>query len=622
MNKSYKAVEPNVTINHIRNLIHNLGVFLVEEHFDNESLDLYSCRLKIANKGIEKLNIGVNGKGITQEYSLASAYGEFMERLQNQFLFSGYTYGTKHFLSKNIKNPNFKKFKERLEREDLILNFYNGPDEEYRTQHDIINEYENLLKKMLKLKTKDEIVSFFKNIYDMEELTCIPFYNSTDDKLEVLPINLIKLLTGSNGMCAGNTKEEALVQGICEIFERYVLSKIYADDIVPPTIPNSYFKGTKVYDKIKLLEEKYDASVLIKDCSLNVGLPVIGLVIINKIDNEYYFHLGADVSPAIALERCLTESFQGRKELLDFNNFDLGNIQDFKINDHNFNKNIRVSEHYKSVTTGNGHLPNNFFVGNETYSFNGFKIHQGKSDREDIKNLQNLISELGYKLYVRDVSFLNFPAFFLYIPGMSEINNLINNDFILHLNHSFHYQKSLHNIKSITNKKREEIAYFIEVSLEQNLTHSKFLYNLNEELLDLDKELLLVMLFYSVENYEKAYKFITRFLDKGEKEPREYLYYFCIKDLLYLKIKGYSEEEILDRLMVIYTEELSNEVIEDFSNHDEIFRHHKLPSCFNCESCEISSDCKYIESIKLIKSIHNEYEINVIDQESLKVIFN
>lgn len=30
--------------------------------------------------------IGTNGKGVTKEYALASAYAEFMERLQSNFL--------------------------------------------------------------------------------------------------------------------------------------------------------------------------------------------------------------------------------------------------------------------------------------------------------------------------------------------------------------------------------------------------------------------------------------------------------------------------------------------------------------------------------------------------------
>ncbi len=54
-----------------------------------------------------------------------------------------------------------------------------------------------------------------------------------------------------------------------------------------------------------------------KDCSLGLGFPVIGTVVIFKDKNKYAFKFGSDPDMAIALERCLTEFFQGRRIFYD-----------------------------------------------------------------------------------------------------------------------------------------------------------------------------------------------------------------------------------------------------------------------------------------------------------------
>ena len=57
------------------------------------------------------------------------------------------------------------------------------------------------------------------------------------------------------------------------------------------------------------------------DCSCGMGIPAMGVLIKNKENTKYQFHIGVDPSPITALERCLTELFQGRTAILfkDFN---------------------------------------------------------------------------------------------------------------------------------------------------------------------------------------------------------------------------------------------------------------------------------------------------------------
>ena len=62
-------------------------------------------------------------------------------------------------------------------------------------------------------------------------------------------------------MCAGNTPYEAILQGINEIFERYVLQKLYLEKITPPVYSPDYFKGTAIHSR---LEKLVDMDIFMK----------------------------------------------------------------------------------------------------------------------------------------------------------------------------------------------------------------------------------------------------------------------------------------------------------------------------------------------------------------------
>lgn len=112
-------------------------------------------------------------------------------------------------------------------------------------------------------------------------------------------------------MAAGNTCKEAILQGLCEIFERYAVFEIYLSKMAPPTIDTEYFRGTEICARMKDLEVNYHLDIILKDCSLHKGLPVIGVLIIDKENHTYSFKLGADFVPYRAVERCLNEVYQG-----------------------------------------------------------------------------------------------------------------------------------------------------------------------------------------------------------------------------------------------------------------------------------------------------------------------
>ena len=77
---------PTETIKRIRDCLVKIGIKVKIVECISYKDKWYSTRLEI--DGIP--GVGVNGKGITEEYALASAYGELMERLQSGFLLGKY----------------------------------------------------------------------------------------------------------------------------------------------------------------------------------------------------------------------------------------------------------------------------------------------------------------------------------------------------------------------------------------------------------------------------------------------------------------------------------------------------------------------------------------------------
>ena len=53
-------------------------------------------------------------------------------------------------------------------------------------------------------------------------IVAMPYVRQSDQQTVYIPQSIIANLYVSNGMSAGNTKNEARVQGLSEVFERYV----------------------------------------------------------------------------------------------------------------------------------------------------------------------------------------------------------------------------------------------------------------------------------------------------------------------------------------------------------------------------------------------------------------
>lgn len=396
----YKENSPERTVDKLISILHSLGLDTVEDWRAENSIGTYSLRVRIKGCG----ETGTNGKGVSPVYARASAYAELFERLQNGILIPS---------SKWEKGDAFSIF----------------PDEKILSSENIVEQNGPFLKYYLsKLNyhslSKKEIAKRFRNNHQWEylltgkdnEFICIPYSSYVNGKKYYLPAYLSHALYGSNGMCAGNTTEEALVQGISEIVERAVQTRIMREKPCLPDIPSDYMKKYPyVYEIFQKLQQVEGCEVYMKDGSLGGKYPVAVLIIVEKNTGHFGVKLGCHPDFGIAMERTLTELTQGQTPIDYAHN---SSTIDFR--------NAKVETQGNILNTfmiGRGQYPYQLLSDTPSYEFVPMKDVSELSNKEILDDWIKDLSR-NYDILVHDVSYLGFPSFHIIIPGLSEMRTI------------------------------------------------------------------------------------------------------------------------------------------------------------------------------------------------------
>jgi len=617
--KPYKADKPENTIRKIKDILYDLELFTIEEFLNHEEEGFFAVQAKICQdslKGLREQFFKTNGKGASISFALASAYGELMERIQNSLIFSNYHHA--------ILEKNNEAYTQRLAKDNIKIDFFFSPEEKMFTVSELLNSNKAILLELMKIEDNSNTIIKLNNYFPENKILCDTFYNVKKEEVEYLPVQLIRYACGSTGMCAGNEASEAIIQGICEIFERVALKQIMFNDVTPPIIPDSYFADTEILNKINTIKKLRNINITIYDCSLGIGLPILGVLFSDKTNLRYIFHLGSDPNPITALERSISEIYQG-DENLKYNEYHLHknvykerNLSELKIKKIHYNKNI---------SNGTGFYPSTLFSAKPTYEFKGFNYSGGISDNEDILYLKNLIFGLGHELFIKDVGYLGLPAYLVYIPGMSESHRIDEDDMNVHLEFAKHY-KTLLNLKEVTDEELINFAEAFDKSYDffwpiKASYGNIILHNANADLKKLSLDIILGLINYKIGRYEQSLKYLNIFLKGLVNSSRSsFKYIFCLRDFIFLKKENRDSSNIRSILERLYGSEITNFVFEKYSNPENVLKNLKLPSCFNCDKCLISSDCKHFEVLKIVSRLQNKYYNNMPKQLKLKEIFS
>ncbi len=147
-----------------------------------------------------------------------------------------------------------------------------------------------------------------------------------------LPFDWFKKLNEFNGSSAGNTAEESILQGTCELIERHTCAIIDGQRLIRPTIdPDSFSDPVlkELYSKFK----KQGIKVWFKDFSLGMPVPTIAVLAYDPktfpTSSEIVFTAGTATSPSKAAIRALTEVAQLAGDFESGSNYEASGLSKF-----------------------------------------------------------------------------------------------------------------------------------------------------------------------------------------------------------------------------------------------------------------------------------------------------
>ena len=382
------------TIVNMSGVLANLGIKIEIASWRNIIPNVWSLHIRDAHSPM----CFANGKGSTKESALASALGEYLERLSNNHFYAGAYWGEDIAKRAFVHYPNERWFQpggdDALPTEILdeyCLEIFN-PDGELRGSH-----------------------LMDTNSGNAERGICsLPYVRQSDGKTIYFPSNLIENLYVSNGMSAGNTLAEAQVQCLSEIFERAVKREILEGEIALPDVPQEVLaKYPGILEGIRGLEEQ-GFPVLIKDASLGGVYPVMCVTLMNPRTGGVFASFGAHPRLEVALERSLTELLQGRS-LEGLNDLPPPTFSSEAVTEPN-----NFVEHF---IDSSGIVSWRFFSAKSDYKFVEWDFSgRGKSSNaEEAATLFGILKDMNKEAYVAVYDELGAIACRILVPGYSEV---------------------------------------------------------------------------------------------------------------------------------------------------------------------------------------------------------
>jgi len=447
-----------------------------------------------------------NGKGASQKASLASAFGEYFERLSCNYFFADYYLGEAFGEAEFVHYPNEKWFEIEDEMPEGLLD--DGLWDYYDPNQELM---------------PDEI--FDTNSGAGERGICaLPFERQRDGESIYFPVNIIGNIYVSNGMAAGNTKNEARVQALSEIYERYVKNKIIAEGISLPEIPLDVLERfPHILESIEALK-KEGFGLRICDASLGGVYPVISVTLINPQDGSVLASFGAHPCFEVALERTVTELLQGRSldQLDDFfaPSFNLDEVADMN----------NLEAHFINST---GLISYEFFKNQADYVFADWN-YEGDTNSE-FEYLSAIAHDADFDIYIMDYEHLGVYACRMIVPGMSDIYS-VNDLQWSNNNEGAQYREAILSLKNLDDDAIDDLLDELEDGGYQDLMKVAEFIGIAPDpgsgwaYLQIGE--LKAMLHLAVGEYEEAHEWNNWCLLMNEPYPKRLRYFRCLNAFL------------------------------------------------------------------------------------------
>jgi ribosomal protein S12 methylthiotransferase accessory factor len=500
------------TIANMSALLAGLGIKIEIASWRNIVPNVWSLHIRDAHSPM----CFTNGKGATKESALASALGEYIERLSANHFYAGAYWGEELANAPFVHYPNERWFKPRRKDalpeeilDEYCLEIYD-PDGELRASHLIDTNSGNVARGICSL----------------------PFVRQSDGATVYFPSNLVENLYASNGMSAGNTLAEAQVQCLSEIFERAVKREIIEGELALPDVPQEVLaKYPGILAGIQALEEQ-GFPVLVKDASLGGQYPVMCVTLMNPRTGGVFASFGAHPSFEVALERSLTELLQGRS-FEGLNDLPPPTFASAAVTEpYNF------VEHF---IDSSGIVSWRFFSAKSDYDFVewDFTGEGANSNADEAAKLLGLLADAGKEVYIAEYNELGAVACRILVPGYSEIYPV--EDLVWdNTNKSLLFREDILNLHTLDDKQLEalldrlenneldeysDIATLIGIEFDENTDWG--------QLTVLELRLLINL---ALKRFEDAHDLVGAFLQYNDNTVERRLFYQALNVVLEVEL--------------------------------------------------------------------------------------
>lgn len=601
----YKEWQPEDTVKYLQGILADLGIAVEEQRIPKSGID--TCSMRVCFKGTD---MGANGKGVSESYMAASAYAELLERVQNHHL---NPWGWYRAQPEGFWHCPDEKMVSSLEiaraaKEQSFLSWY------FAGKGLLEASDETRAEAFEKLHRIEFQLGRGKDLYEVR-----PYYSAKHGRVEELPYYLVLLHYASNGMCAGNSPYEALVQGFSEIIERHIQKKLMQEKPCLPDIPDTYMqKFPEVWVRMEKLRRMKGIRAYMKDGSFGGRYPAAVLLLVAENRGSYGVKLGCHPDFGIAMERTLTEATQGG-EVLDYCGRSTVDFYNNRVDD--------PANIYNSYKFGEAQYPFQLFGENPNYPFTPVEDVAGKSNRELFEMYADGFLSHGYDILLRDVSYLGFPSYQMLIPGFSEMQT--ESDLLAKVCNTRAYLTPYLAYPERMDKKRAKLLlgvleFFADSPMENQMKQIFGVYPAGEfPAEDLRKgwRYLSCMCYYLLDEYREAAAAAGDLLQTAHKYGnKEESFYLILYEYLTLRDTGKGHEESMDYLARLFDKTLCSRLAERIYPKEEVFlRQYARYDYQKQYGEELTGECALWEQIR--GRLFEEYRKHLPDQEKLGVLF-
>ncbi len=404
-NEFNKTDTPQNTINRITAGFDRLGYAIRYMPYTLED------RIHWSQISIDSIKLQCQGKGMTPELAKASAHAELAERFSGGLFFQDFEEQVRFNLT-----ALYSRQVNRFLNYEWLPGYVNSHQGQLDDDHLSI---ESLLRKQTHLGSVD--VEKIKNSRMARHW--VDGYSVMQGKTIKVPINFIAYINASNGLAAGNTLEEAMIQASCEIFERFTQIQVIGPETIIPTLDKETVKNERLKSMIEFYE-KENVEIVLKDFSLDGLIPSIGVLFINhNLRPGRWEHKilvpGVSFTMDEALSRCLTEITQGRNT--------------FQVPTSHFDRPVmhrtRVSNLYLLFKCCISEKDISFLEQGETTAYRNFRSKDIFSEIESIKRICRTL-ETDFIVLNLTHPVLDFPVARVVMPGISDFLPFVYKDIL------------------------------------------------------------------------------------------------------------------------------------------------------------------------------------------------